>query len=66
MKKKEKNYKESLVEIEEIVSYLENGEADIDEIIEKVKRASELIKVCKQKLRVAEEDLDNILNGDNE
>ena len=66
MKNKEKSYREALGEIEEIIGKLENGDADIDEITKEVKRASELIKYCKQKLHSTEQELSDILNTDNE
>ena len=66
MKNKKKSYREALSEIEEIIGKLENGDADIDEITEEVKRASELIKYCKQKLHSTEQELNDILSVDNE
>ena len=42
---------------------LKAGEIGIDEISEKVKRASELIEVCKAKLFQTEQDVDQILKN---
>lgn len=49
-------------EIQEIVHSLEKGETDVDNILEKVKRASELIKFCKSKLYHTENELNNLLD----
>jgi exodeoxyribonuclease VII small subunit len=40
---------------------MENGEITVDELSLKVKRAAELIKICKQKLTTTEEDVNQIL-----
>lgn len=63
MKKKDISYKNALTEIEKIISRLESAETDIDEITKEVKRASELIKFCKQKLYSTESELNEILNN---
>ncbi len=55
------NYTEAFEELKIIVSEIEEGEISVDELSEKVKRAAELIKVCKQKLSTTEEDVNQIL-----
>lgn len=55
------NYKEAFEELQEIVTEIEQGEISVDELSEKVKRASLLIKICKQKLTTTEEDVNKIL-----
>jgi len=57
------NYQDAYKELQEIVSEIEAGEIGIDEISEKVKRASELIEVCKAKLFQTEQDVDQILKN---
>lgn len=54
---KKTNYKDALEEIEGIIQQIENGEPDIDELAVLVKRATLLIKECKQKLKHTEDDL---------
>ncbi|HLU86336.1 MAG TPA: exodeoxyribonuclease VII small subunit [Taishania sp.] len=54
-------YTEAFDELQKIVSDLEDGEISVDELAIKVKRASELIKICKQKLASTEEDVAQIL-----
>ena len=55
------NYTEAFEELQRIVSEIELGEISVDELSEKVKRASVLIKVCKSKLTTTEEDVNKIL-----
>lgn len=55
------NYTEAFNELKEIVSEIEQGEISVDELSEKVKRASVLIRVCKDKLSTTEEDVNKIL-----
>jgi exodeoxyribonuclease VII small subunit len=56
------SYTEAMKELEAIVAEIEQGEITIDMLSEKVKRASELIKVCKSKLTTTEEDVNKILS----
>jgi exodeoxyribonuclease VII small subunit len=55
------NYAEAFQELQEIVSEIEQGEISVDELSEKVKRASFLIGICKTKLATTEEDVNKIL-----
>jgi exodeoxyribonuclease VII small subunit len=55
------NYTEAFLELQEIVSALEEGEISVDELSEKVKRAALLIKICRLKLSSTEEDVNTIL-----
>ena len=55
------SYTEAIRELEAIVTEIEEGEITIDTLSEKVKRASELIKICKAKLTTTEEDVNKIL-----
>ncbi len=61
MAKKKFNYKNALEEIELIVQKIENEEPDVDELSTLVKRAAELIKQCKTKLRTTVEELEDII-----
>lgn len=54
-------YTQAFEELQEIVSEIEKGEISVDELSSKVKRASELIKICKEKLTSTEEDVNKIL-----
>ncbi len=55
------NYTDAFEELQGIVTEIEQGEISVDELADKVKRASFLIKVCKTKLKTTEEDVNKIL-----
>jgi exodeoxyribonuclease VII small subunit len=55
------NYTAAFEELQKIVSEIEQGTISVDELSEKVKRASQLIKICKSKLTNTEEDVNAIL-----
>ncbi len=57
------NYTEAIVELESIVSDLENATIGVDELSEKVKRAAELIKFCRSKLTSTEKEVNTILQN---
>ncbi len=54
-------YTEAFNELQEIVSAMEEGQIGIDELAEKVKRATELIGICRTKLTSTEGDVQKIL-----
>ena len=54
-------YEEAFKELKEIVNEIEEGDISVDELSTKVKRASKLIKICKDKLTSTEEDVNKIL-----
>ena len=56
-------YESAFKELQQIVSDLEEGEVNVDELSEKVKRATMLIAICKSKLTETEEDVNKILKG---
>ena len=62
MNKKQFSYTEAISEIERIMYKIENEEIDLDQLSENVKRASELISKCKDKLLSTEEEISNIIN----
>jgi exodeoxyribonuclease VII small subunit len=55
------SYTEAFEELQRLVEEIESGEISVDELSEKVKRATELIKICKTKLTSTEEDVNKIL-----
>lgn len=61
MEKKQPGYTEAIREIETILERFSNEELDVDTLASHVKRATELIKVCKERLRKAETDVEEIL-----
>ncbi|MBU2650490.1 MAG: exodeoxyribonuclease VII small subunit [Bacteroidetes bacterium] len=58
---KKPNYTEAFSELEAIVQEISEGEISVDELSGKVKRAAELIKICRNKLRTTEENVNEIL-----
>ena len=59
---KELTYSQALAELEDIISRIESEEVDIDALAEKVKRASVLIRFCREKLKSTEEDVKSVLS----
>ncbi|MDR2763543.1 MAG: exodeoxyribonuclease VII small subunit [Tannerella sp.] len=58
---KETTYTEAFEELKRIVSDVDRKEIPIDELAEKVRRAAQLVKICKSKLDSTEEDVNRIL-----
>jgi exodeoxyribonuclease VII small subunit len=54
-------YTDAFTELQQIVHDIEIGEVSVDELAEKIKRASQLITVCKAKLTASEEEVDSLL-----
>lgn len=61
MTKKTISYNEAMAEIELILRKIEQEELDVDDLSEKVKRVSGLIKLCKEKLHTTEEEVETVL-----
>jgi exodeoxyribonuclease VII small subunit len=59
--KKAVTYNEAMAEVEEILEKIENEELDVDDLAEKVKRVSVLLKICKDKLLKTNEQVEQIL-----
>jgi len=55
------NYTDAYEELQQLVQYMESGQINVDEVALKVKRAAELIKICKVKLHETEADVQKIL-----
>lgn len=54
------SYNAAMKELQEIVQNLQNDTIGIDDLAEKVSRASELIKLCKEKLHQTEESIQDL------
>jgi exodeoxyribonuclease VII small subunit len=59
--KQQIKYGEAIEEIEKILKQIENEELDVDDLTSKVKRVSELLSICKTKLRTTEEEVEKII-----
>jgi exodeoxyribonuclease VII small subunit len=56
------SYKQAIAEIESILEKLEKEELDVDELTQKVQRASFLLSLCKNKLSITEKEIKNIID----
>ncbi|MDQ3536130.1 MAG: exodeoxyribonuclease VII small subunit [Bacteroidota bacterium] len=61
MKKENLKYKEALNKIETIVEKIENDEPDIDELGSMIKEALSLLKLCKEKLKNTDVELNKAI-----
>lgn len=61
MAKKEETYNEAIMQLRQIVADIENSELDVDILSAKVKEATRLIKLCKEKLYKADEEVKKVL-----
>lgn len=61
MTKKAIGYGEAIKEVETILRQIEQDDLDVDDLSEKVKRVSQLIKICKEKLHHTGEEVEKIL-----
>jgi len=59
--KQEVKYEAAFAELQGIVRKMENDELDIDQMSEQLKRAQQLIKLCKDKLTKTDEEIKKIL-----
>lgn len=57
---KKQNYENALTKLTEILENIQNNEISLDDLPKEISTANELIKICKQKLRNIEAQLDNI------
>lgn len=63
----ETKYETAMAELQDIVGKMENDELDIDSLATQLKRAQDLIKLCKDKLTRTDEEIKKILAaGDKE
>lgn len=56
-------YEEALSRLEDIVDKMERGDMDIDTMASELKKAQELIKVCKDKLTHTDEEIKKLLEN---
>ena len=59
----EMKYEAAMAELQSIVRKMENDELDIDQMTEQLKRAQELIKLCKDKLTNTDAEIKKILTN---
>ncbi len=61
MAKETIKYEEAVRQLEQIVTRLEDGELNIDELSGELKKARKLITLCKQRLTKTDEEIQKIL-----
>lgn len=61
MSAKEPGYAEALAELEVILDELEGEDLDVDVLADRVRRAGELLAVCRQRIERAQADVDTIV-----
>lgn len=59
---KEVNYEEAVHQLENIVEKMERGELDVDSMVSRLKRAQELVKLCKKKLKHTDDEIQKLLS----
>ena len=62
-KEKELKYGKAMEELEGILKRIEEEEVDIDDLAQEVKRASELIQLCKKKIERTEMEVNRIVQS---
>ncbi|HRS54262.1 MAG TPA: exodeoxyribonuclease VII small subunit [Bacteroidales bacterium] len=55
------SYSEAIKELEEIVNKMGDENIEVDKLSEAVKRASFLIKLCREKLKITEQEVNDLL-----
>ena len=53
-------YEDAVTELEEILNELSDDDIDVDHLAERVKRATELVKVCRERIASARLDVKDI------
>ena len=66
MKKEILNYDTAYIELQQILSDIQQDVTGLDELSDKIKRAAELVNFCKQKLRSTELEIQKLLEGESE
>ena len=57
----EPGYAGAMTELEDILEELEGDQLDVDVLAERVRRASELVKICRERITRAQADVDAIV-----
>ena len=59
-------YEEAMRQLQEIVRKMENDELDIDQMSDQLKKAQELIKICRDNHTKTDEEIQKLLNADSQ
>lgn len=60
----ETKYEDAIRQLEDIVDKMENNELDIDEMTRQLKKAQQLIKLCKERLTKTDAEIRKILSDE--
>jgi len=63
MAKKQLTYTSALTELESLLAEIEGEELNVDLLIGKVKRATELLQFCKTKLHDTQQEIEDVLSS---
>ena len=61
MAKKKETYSQAMTRLESIVRQVDSNELEIDELVEKIKEANEIIAFCSEKLKKADKEIEKLL-----
>ena len=64
MTKQELKYEDAVRQLETIVDKLESNELGIDQLSSELKKAQQLIKLCKEKLTKSDNEIKKLLDND--
>ena len=62
MAKKKETYSQAMARLESIVRQVDSNELEIDELVEKIKEANEIIAFCSDKLIKADQEIEKLLS----
>jgi|LAHS01.1.fsa_nt_gb exodeoxyribonuclease VII small subunit len=60
----EVKYEKAISQLEDIVEKMENNEMDLDEMSAQLKKAQQLIKLCRDRLTKTDAEIQKILSDD--
>ena len=66
MAKKKETYSQAMARLETIVRQVDSNELEIDELVEKIKEANEIIAFCSEKLKKADDEIEKLLSDKQE
>ena len=61
MAKKKETYSQAMARLETIVRQGDSNELEVDELVEKIKEANEIIAFCSEKLKKADMEIEKML-----
>ena len=61
MAKKKETYSQAMARLETIVRQVDSNELEVDELVEKIKEAIEIIAFCSEKLKKADMEIEKML-----